>query len=62
MMAAEITIYDVLDEVLEELAAALVIQTVVHNILDELIAEGTKHRLLVPLLLKEFAPKLPQEK
>lgn len=62
MMAAEITIYDVLDEVLEDLAAALAIQTVVHNILDELIAEGTKHRLLVPLLLTEFSPKLPQEK
>ena len=62
MMAAEITIYDVLDEVLEDLAAPLAIQTVVHNILDELIAEGTKHRLLVPLLVKEFSPKLPQEK
>lgn len=62
MMAAETTIYGVLDEVLEEPAAALAIQTVVHNILDKLIAEGTKDRLLGPLLLKEFAQKLPQEK
>ena len=53
MMAAEITMHHVLDEVLEELA----VQTVVHNILDEPITETTKGRLLAPLLPKEFASK-----
>ena len=57
MMAAEITMHHVLDEVLEELAAALAVQTVVHNILDEPITETTKGRLLAPLLPKEFASK-----
>lgn len=51
-MASETMSDDVLDEVLEKLAAAPAVQTVVHNILIAPISEATKSRLLEPLFPK----------
>ena len=56
------TLEDYLNEVFGEESAEPTFQTVVHNILEEPIAEDTKRRLLAPLLPRDYLPRPPPRK